>query len=377
MGALEHMDNDNDSAGAAILQGADSEIEAAIAADEAQWKAQGRSDTQGEAGNGPPRDDSGRFLPNRSASQDGEANDADRDGAEIGADGSDAVAGPTTNSDQQATQTGSQGKGAETPPDPGKAEGKPDNRSKFAKNAERLSRTWEGVNKEKAAIQAEREQFKLEREQFEAQTQAASVAARDTHGFTAADYERNSKLWQTAAANLTAQAIQAEAAGRLAEADELNAKAAEQQALAKAAQERAAGIKGGSGPKAVWERLAADLPEALQHNGPLNAELRAALRGNPQLMSDPMGPYRAAVMVGRKLLQATEAKLTAQTAEAAKVPGLLKQIAELSGKVKELQLATSIPGGGAAIHRSGSEGKRFEDMSLAEMEAELERGQVA
>jgi hypothetical protein len=372
--------------------GLDPDIEAQMAADEAAWgesnrDARGRFTSTNEAG------DTGE------SSQDGDVARADGDDAERGTrnaergigeqgkaatndnDGSEAkakAAGKNGEAKSTATQDG------ETPPAKAGANeaakgdatkgGEPPraNSSAWARENERKAKTWEGINQTKAELAAEREQLKLEREQFTAQQQQTATPRRDEAGFSAVDYERHAKRFASSAQMFTAQAMEAEGRGDFATADRLNEKAAREQQLAEAAQQQAKALGSANGPGAVWERLKADLPEALQFNGPINKELRATLRGNQALLADPLGPYRAAVLVGRKVLQETEGKLTAAQAEAAKVPGLQQKITELSARVQELQQATSLPGGGGTISRGqGSEGKAFADLSLEEMEQQL------
>lgn len=358
--------------------GTDPEIERQMAADEAEWAKVDSVDGQSA--------DSGRNAKGQFTS----SNDAERAGEE------DAEGLPGDAEDPATANQSKAGKPAATEVTPkpaageqaGKGEGeagakpeaKPAEQAKpeatetgsaWAKENARKSRTWEGINQTKAELSAEKEQLRLEREQFIAQQQSASGKQTDADGYSAADYTRVGKTAAQKAEQFSQQAMEAEGRGDFTAADRLHAKAAEETQLAHVTQQRAAALAGASQPGAVWERLKADLPEALQFNGPINRELRGLLRSDPKLLGDPMGPYRAAVQVGRKVLQKTEAELATAKVEAGKVPGLQKQIEELSSQVRVLQQATSLTGGGGTISRGGEESKKFEDLSLEEMEAQL------
>lgn len=360
------------------------EIEEAMARDEAEW-----SKSEREESNTSGRDERGRFTGASNGQRTGQADaeqELEGEGDSATTEQSEARSGErearSENDQSKATQSKKDGSataagrdGQQNPPEAGATPPKPDAKpadgrqaSAWQKENERKARTWEGINATKAQLEADREQLKLEREALTAQQSQAQAQVRDAHGYTAEQYERAATTTTAKAERLAKQALEAEQAGDFAKADQLHSQAGEAQTAAKAMQDRASGLKGGN----VWDRLKADLPEALQFNGPINVEIRKLLRGNPQLLGDPMGPYRAAVQVGRSVLQATEQKLATANVEAAKVPGLLKQIEELSARVKELQAATSLPGGGAAMSRGGSGGRKFEDLSVDEMERELQ-----
>lgn len=354
--------------------GTDPEIERQMAADEAEWAKAEAADSG--------RNSKGQFSSNNAA----RAGEEDAEGlpgdAEDPATANQSKAGkPAATEVTPKPAAGEQaGKGE------GEAVAKPEAKpealqqqrptaeetgSAWAKENARKSRTWEGINQTKAEIAAEKEQLRLEREQFVAQQQSASGRQTDADGYSAADYTRVGRTAAQKAEQFTQQAMEAEGRGDFTAADRLHAKAAEETQLAQVTQQRAAALAGASQPGAVWERLKADLPEALQFNGPINRELRGLLRSDPKLLGDPMGPYRAAVQVGRKVLQKTEAELATARVEAGKVPGLQKQIEELSSQVRVLQQATSLTGGGGTISRGGEDSKKFEDLSLEEMEAQL------
>jgi hypothetical protein len=361
--------------GAGIL---DPEMEELMAADEAAW-AKDAAKESGKTASG--RDAAGRFTgepeapdaPAESDEVEGEAEIAKGQGTTDAAENDADLSTGKPDTKKQQTDTNNEGKAAPVKADE-KAKAGDDTKTKaaansaWAKEGQRKANTWAEINKTKTELATEREQFRLEREQFEAQQKNATETARDSQGYTATDYDRAARQFATATASFTQKAIEAEARGDFAAADEFNAKAAQNSDLARKAGERVAALRGG--PSSTWKRLQEDLPEALEFNGPVNTELRALLRGNPKLLGDPVGPYRAAVLVGRKLLRAAEAERDTLKAEAVKVPGLSKQVAELSARLKELTEATSLTGSDAIMSRGGN-ARNFADLSLEEMEAQL------
>lgn len=348
------------------MQGIDPELSAQIAQDAAEWKAQGRDtnldDDTPEQPSDRARDEQGRFT---RPEPEGDKPDADPAGDTDDANPEKPDASqPTEKPPAKEEKADEPPKTESSRQDQGK-----DNRSKWAQEQERRGKTWQQINQEKAAIQAERDQFKLEREQFEAQQRSQAEQAQDEHGFTAAQYKAKAGEWETQARLKRQAQLDAESHGDYERSDRLQAQADELEKQAKLASERAAGMAT-TGPAATWARLSQDLPEAMQ-SGPLFDEIRKVIRADPKIMSDPHGPYRAAVIVGRRVLGETQAALQKSQGEAAKVPGLQKQVSELSARVKELTRLTSLEGDGGIITREGSEGRRFEDLSITEMEAEL------
>ena len=240
---------------------------------------------------------------------------------------------------------------AEDPNDAGK--------SAYRKEIDRRERSWESLNKQKAEFQAQRDEFELQRKTLEARERhlATKAGAAKLNGYTAEDYD-------AAAPKFEAQALAFEQAGDFDKADQ-------QRELAVKAREAAGQLRSrnpaGDGVTQAWQKLKSDLPEALNVQSPLNRELRALIQSRPDLLGDDAGPYRVAVLAGRKLVAQLEG-------EAAKVPELLKQVEALTAQNRELEQRVSIPGGGGSLNRGmGSERRNFASMSTAEQEDALNR----
>jgi len=102
--------------------------------------------------------------------------------------------------------------------------------------------------------------------------------------------------------------------------------------------------------------------------------LRALIQSRPDLLGDDAGPYRVAVLAGRKLVAQLEGETAKLRGEAAKVPELLKQVEALTAQNRELEQRVSIPGGGGSLNRGmGSERRNFASMTTAEQEDALNR----
>lgn len=350
--------------------GADPDIEAQIAADEAAW-AQEEKRQPAEAGEPSSRDEKGRFT---GANNGQRAADADTAELEALTEGS---AGETTQAEQPETPKLETPKpeAAEKPAPATEPEAKP--QSEWSKDRQRRDTSWKAINEEKARIQQEREQIELYRQQLAAQEQARTAERRDEKGFTATQYSSRAAQWQAEAQTLQAQALQAENEGDFQRSEQLQARAQERAQYAQAANQRAAALRSGSVTE-TWKNLMTDLPEAGEFNGEINVEIRKILRSNPQLIGDPTGPYRAAVQVGSRVLKATQAELGKARAEAAKVAGLQKQVTELTQQLNTLRQRTSLPGGGAPISRESATGSsdNWEDLPIEEMERRIASGRV-
>jgi hypothetical protein len=336
-------------------QGLDPELAAQMAQDADEWQKQGRdTDLDGdtpESGD-QTRDEHGRFT-----SQESEGDKPDADQAGDAAPANDEK----PDASQPAEQLQAKEHSTETKKDEAEKQQQEQGKSKWAREQERKAKSWEELNNAK-------EQFRLEREQFEAQQKSVSV--KDEAGFTAAQYQDAAAKFASKAQAMRQRQLEAEARGDFEAAEKIESEADRHDTLAKNASERA-GTLSATGPNAAWSRLAQDLPEALQRDSQMFSELRKAIRGNPSLMADPFGPYRAAVQIGRKALGETKAALSKAQADAAQVPKLSRQVEELTAKVRELTRLTSLEGEGGIMSREGSEGRRFEDLSIAEMESQL------
>lgn len=340
-----------------------------MAADEKEWAQEAQAGKSKAGG----RDATGRFTSAEPAEDEEPSEDAPRageDAAEVDKGSAEVKQSGEEKPAQQQPNPKDEQKPAKAAENQATAER---SQTRWAKENERKANTWETINQTKAQLEQEREQFRIEREQFEAQQKAQPRTERDATGHTAQEYTAFATGKKSEAARLTQQAYEAEQKGDFDAADRLHEKAGRVAEMAQKAEERATALQGATGPSAVWARLATDLPEALKFQSDINTALRQTIRSNPQLMADPMGPYRAAVLVGRKVLETTQAKLKTSEAEAAKVPALQKQIAELTKQVAELTEQTSLQGDGAPLSREGTDSRSFGDLSIAEMEAQLPR----
>jgi len=92
-----------------------------------------------------------------------------------------------------------------------------DQKSKFAQDQNRKTKTWEQINAEKEAIRAEREAVKREREEWSKQREQSTVADtnsfRDEKGYTAEDYEAAAKEFDADGDSQLAKAARAKADG--------------------------------------------------------------------------------------------------------------------------------------------------------------------
>lgn len=239
-------------------------------------------------------------------------------------------------------------------------------KSAYRKEIDRRERSWESLNKQKAEFQAQRDEFELQRKTLEARERhlATKAGAAKLNGYTAEDYD-------AAAPKFEAQALAFEQAGDFDKADQ-------QRELALKAREAAGQLRSrnpaGDGVTQAWQKLKSDLPEALNVQSPLNRELRALIQSRPDLLGDDAGPYRVAVLAGRKLVAQLESETAKLRGEAARVPELLKQVEALTAQNRELEQRVSIPGGGGSLNRGmGSERKNFASLTTAEQEDALNR----
>lgn len=273
----------------------------------------------------------------------------------------------------------------------------------FERAKRREARTWKTINEQKAVNEARaadlqaRENQLAERERALATSAPAAEGNRNGQGeqrFSAQEYLDAAQQFAAEAVQLENQARTLENAGRYDEADRAQAAATQRRNLEQQARGAAtasarnqngngngngrpagqapAQANGGQSRATVeeahtrnWATLKAELPELLNVNHPVNIETRAALQANPGLLADPAGPYRAAVIAGRKVLKSLEV-------EAAKVPDLTKQVDTLNKRVKELEALTAVPGGGGLpSDRLETGGVSFENLPADKREAQL------
>ena len=271
---------------------------------------------------------------------------------------------------KQQDQTNQQQAGDTSPrPSPQGGDGEDDaGKTPYRKETERRERSWQELNKQKEQFKAEREAFELEKQTVTAREQAVqrrNVTPR-LNGYTADEYA-------AAAPKFEARALELERQGEFDKADEQRQMGENAKAAAEQLRRQQPPVQ--TGVQETWTKLKGDLPEALNVNNPLNRELRALIQQRPDLLGDEAGPYRVAVLAGRKLVAGLEQELTRHKAESARVPELLQQVESLTARVQELEAMTSPAGdgGGGAANRGNGRGDNFADMSTAQQERAIDR----
>jgi len=235
---------------------------------------------------------------------------------------------------------------AETP----EPEQKP--KSKYAKNRERLNKTWAEANEVKE--QNKREKEEIAREKAEIETLRTKLQSgsdyRDEHGHTAKDYEE-------AAENFTTEGDADLAKAAKAKAGELESKGKEVQTerlRTQAQQEWNAGR----------EQLYKEIPDLRDDSHPLTIAANEVIKSHPDLLYAP----RAEGL--RHAVKAAQDKLEAQ-----QVTKVKAENKELSDKLNELEKKTSITGGYSNGKPDGE--KAFDDMSDDEQKQSLLRAAMA
>jgi hypothetical protein len=260
--------------------------------------------------------------------------------------------------------------------------GKPDSTeedgSKFRKSQDRANRSWKQINEDKVKLEADRVALDAERKQWEAQrAQAASSPQAGQNGAAAQAAPR-----YFSAAELDASAAEFDARGQFDTADKVRAesdriraggapmlkKSAPAQPAAATAQQ-AAPVRNDAATRESWGKVSAEIPEAVTPGSAINQALISFIRGNPEVMQHPNGPYLAADYVRAKAMSASVPKLTA---EAARVPELTKQVETLTAKVRDLEKLTELPGGGSPPNRGTAEIRPFSELSTADQERQLD-----
>lgn len=260
---------------------------------------------------------------------------------------------------QESTQDG----GAD--PDEGK--------SAYQREVARRDRSWQALNREKEEFKQRQQELELREQTIQAREQA--VRQGQGQAEQPEKYENAAKGFESRALQREARAEELEAAGKYLEADEARQAAAGDRDNARRAVAYAKELRARDPVADSWTRLKADLPEALNVGSVLNQELRTLIRTRPELLGDEAGPYRAAVLAGRKLVAGLEAENGKLKEQAGQVPALQQQLQTLQARVKELESMTSLPGdGGRALNRGQNGGRKaFHELSTAEQEQALER----
>lgn len=206
--------------------------------------------------------------------------------------------------------------------------------SRYAKELERRDKSWKALNAEKEALAKAKAEFEAQ--------QAKVVAPK----YTADQYDAAAEKFEAAGKYDLAEAAREKA-------KELRANP-QAEAEARGAQESA---QHQQALDASWQRVKAEMPEALDKSKPFNAALLAFIKAEPELMKHPNGPYLGAVFV-RNQLQAEAAK------------PLQAEVETLRAKVKELEARVTVPGSGLSKLPAP---KAFNEMTADEQERELER----
>lgn len=216
----------------------------------------------------------------------------------------------------------------------------PPKQSAYAKEVERRDKSWKTLNAEKEAFAKAQAEFQAQRQQFEQSRKAAAKPAYtpEQYDAAAAKFEGEGKYDLAEAARAEAKRLRESPS----EADQ--ARAAQSQAQLEAAQ------------KQSFAKARQEFPEVGQKGSPLHTALMEFLKEEPGVLDHPNGVYIASVFVKNRL-------------EAARVPDLVKENDSLKSRVKELEALVTIPGGGPGKLPAP---KSFEEMSLKEMEAELD-----
>ncbi len=226
--------------------------------------------------------------------------------------------------------------------------------SKFAKNAERLEKTWKGVNESKAAIAAERAEIEAQKAQFAKERQEWENKQTEKPQHSPEEYEAAAAHWEKQGLLDQADAARAEAK-RLREnppkARTPSAVAAELEA----------------GQRKSWQQVKAEIPEMFEAASPLNIEMKGWLEKNGAthpVMKLAEGPH----LIAHFLKMQSELAKAGQVSS--RVPVLEKELAALTARNKELEQLVSVSGAGPASAAS-MRPKRFEDMSDEEQETHL------
>ncbi len=239
---------------------------------------------------------------------------------------------------------------AETKPDPN---AKP--LSKFAKNQERLDKTWKGVNETKAAIAKEREEIEAQKAQFAKERQEWEAKQSEKPQHSPEEYEAAAAHWEKQGLLDQADAARAEAK-RLRE----NPPKARTPSASTAELE--------AGQRKSWQQVKAEIPEMFDAANPLNTEMKGWLEKNGAthpVMKLAEGPHLIAHFLKMKSDLAKAGQVSSR------VPVLEKELAAMTARNKELEQLVSVSGSGPAL--LSTKARTIEDMSDEEAEAHLKR----
>lgn len=264
-----------------------------------------------------------------------------------------------------------------------KPDGKPDNRTEYAKNQERLDKTWKSVNARKAELEAK--EAEIARREQELTAKAAKAQAR----YSPEDYEQASVRNQSQAEQLALQAKGLDAQAREFEEDGKYTEAESAKARANDLREQAAYARGVAKQlkeQAEHVRKNPD-PTVEQLKAKTQAQLReytlAAAKEWPDIVKDGSEFQKAVAKniadARSKGLDENEfpviryysARLAAMESAAARVPGLEKQLGAAAARVKELEALTAPGGGQGSIQNAQLPETDFAKLTVEQMEADL------
>jgi hypothetical protein len=263
-------------------------------------------------------------------------------------------------------------------------------KSDFAKNQERLEKTWKSVNQRKTELDT-KEQTLTQREQAIAQReeQFKVQSAKAQQKFTPEQYETVSsqklelaKSYDLQAKGLEAQAADFEADGKYTEAEsakqraqDFREQAAYQRGVSKQLKEQAAHVRANPDPtleqhQAKNQKLMRDYTMEAAKQWP-----DVAKQGS-EFQKTMAGHLQEAAKQG---LDANEfpvlmyhvARLTAAETEAARVPELVKKLGAAEAKVKELEALTAPGGGAGSVQNAQTQETPFHQMTPEQQEAWL------
>lgn len=215
--------------------------------------------------------------------------------------------------------------------------------SKFQKEKARQENAWTKINEQKAELQR-KEQEILAREQEIAKKAQANAEPK----YSAEDYDKAADKWEKEGKFDLAESARSEA-------KKLRANPPQTE---KAPAARQNDVQFEQAQNQSWLKAQTECPEIAKKDSPLRQKTIEFIKANPEVLDAVNGPYLATKFVQYQM-------------EAARVPDLQQKLESLTAKVKELEALTSITGGGNPASLPGE--RSFDDMSLAEQEAELKR----
>ena len=231
-----------------------------------------------------------------------------------------------------------------------KAPSPKEKKSKYAKNRDRLNKTWAEANEVKEQNKRDREAVEQAKAELAQQRQqiAATQPYRDEHGHTAKDYEEAAKGFRD-----EGETKLAEAADR--KANELSHR--QDQAVAQSRQHQSAQVF-----EAKRQELMNQYPDLKKSDSELTLKANALLREHPAIAAMPDG-LQAAVNGALMMLDAEKGK-NAST-----------ELSELQERYNKLEKKLSVTGGYTNGKPDGEKG--FDDMTDEEQTHHLMRAALA